>query len=114
MEKQKKTAPKHSARQQKVIPTVSLDGARILVAGCCWTPPRRTFQMLLKAGATGIGVATRSSPGIFVFPDAKKARAAFEGAFNAPNDWGMETLPDETRWNDSAGMADIAAGIING
>jgi len=110
--KTKKTA--RTPRAPKVIPTVTLDGARVVVAGCRWTPPKLTFEKMLQAGATSIGEATKDTAGVIAFPNDKKARAAFEGAFSEPNNWGVETLPDETQWHDSVGMGKLAEQIVNG
>ena len=102
------------ARTKKPIPSITIEGKKLIVADCIWRPTQPEIDRMESLGAVSFSAATLEAPGGFVFKSSKAASKAFGKAFTEPEKYSLDSLPDATRWYDPVGMGALAESVVNG
>ena len=103
------------ARTKKPIPSITVEGKKLIVADCIWRPTQPEIDRMESLGAVSFSAATLETPGGFVFKSPQAAKKAFGAAFTADDAvGGLDSLPDATRWYDPVGMSALAEAVVNG
>ena len=101
------------ARTKKAIPSITVEGKKLVVSNCVWRPTQKEIDQMESLGAVSFSAATPEVPGGFVFKSPRAADKAFGAAFNDADHYGLDSLPDATRWYDPD-MAALAESVVNG
>ena len=102
------------ARTKKPIPSITVTGKQIIVAGCNWRPNQKEVDTMESLVAVSFSAATLETPGGFVFKSSQAAKKAFGAAFTEPEKYSLDSLPDATRWYDPVGMGALVEAVVNG
>lgn len=103
------------AHTKKAIPSITVEGKKLIVADCIWRPTQQEIDRMESLGAVSFSAATLEAPGGFLFKSSQAAKKAFGAAFTADDVvGGLDSLPDATRWYDPVGMGELAASVVNG